>query len=74
MGTETFQVYAKVTREPERTRLFNKILEAFPGFDDYYRRTDRVLLAIVLTLVDKHRPDVNVWAMNTKPALQAKFP
>ena len=66
-------MYAKVTREPERTRLFNKILEAFPGFDDYYRRTDRVLLAIVLTLVDKHRPDVpygddiHVWVMNTNP-------
>jgi len=48
VGTETFQVIAKVAKEPERTRLFEKMVEAFPGFDDYRRRTDRVLPVIVL--------------------------
>jgi len=51
VGTETFQVNAKVAKEPERTRLFDKMVESFPGFDDYRRRTDRVLPVIVLTRV-----------------------
>jgi len=48
VGTETFQVIAKVAKEPERTRLFNKMVESFPGFDDYRRRTDRELPVIIL--------------------------
>lgn len=51
VGTETFKVIAKVAKEPERTRLFNKMVESFPGFNDYRRRTDRVLPVIVLTPV-----------------------
>jgi hypothetical protein len=38
VGTETFQVDAKVAEEPERTRLYNKMVEMMPGFDDYRRR------------------------------------
>jgi len=48
VGTETFQVYAKVAKEPERTHLFEKMVESFPGFDDYRRRTDRELPVIIL--------------------------
>jgi deazaflavin-dependent oxidoreductase (nitroreductase family) len=51
VGTETFQVDAKVTEEPERTRLYNKMVEMMPGFDDYRRKTDRVIPVIVLTPV-----------------------
>lgn len=51
VGTETFKVIAKVAKEPERTRLFDKMVESFPGFDDYRRRTDRVLPVIILTPV-----------------------
>ena len=49
VGTETFQVDAKVTEEPERTRLYNKMVEIIPDFDDYRRRTERVIPVIVLT-------------------------
>ena len=48
VGTETFQVDARVTEEPERARLCNKMVEMMPGFDDYRRRTERVIPVIVL--------------------------
>jgi len=51
VGTETFEVEARVTEEPERTRLYDKMVETFPGFDDYRRRTERVIPVIVLTRV-----------------------
>jgi len=52
VGTETFDVEAKVTEEPERTRLYNKMVETFPGFDDYRRKTERVIPVIALTPVE----------------------
>ena len=51
VGTKTFQVDAKVAEEPERTRLYNKMVEIMPGFDDYRRKTERVIPVIVLTPV-----------------------
>ena len=51
VGTETLQVEAKVAEEPERTRLYNKMVEMMPGFDDYRRRTERVIPVIKLTPV-----------------------
>jgi len=51
VGTETFQVDAKVAEEPERTHLYNKMVEMMPGFDDYRRKTDRIIPVIVLTPV-----------------------
>ena len=51
VGTETIQVDAKVTEEPERTRLYDKMVEIFPGFDDYRRNTTRVIPVIELTRV-----------------------
>jgi len=51
VGTETFQADAKVAEEPERTRLYNKMAEMLPGFDDYRRRTERVIPVFVLTPV-----------------------
>jgi deazaflavin-dependent oxidoreductase (nitroreductase family) len=51
VGTETFQVDAKVAEEPERTRLYNKMVEMLPGFDDYRRKTERVIPVIVLMRV-----------------------
>ncbi|MGB7875801.1 MAG: nitroreductase family deazaflavin-dependent oxidoreductase [Anaerolineales bacterium] len=50
--TETFDVEAKVTEEPERTRLYNKMVEMMPGFDDYRRKTDREIPVIKLTPVE----------------------
>jgi deazaflavin-dependent oxidoreductase (nitroreductase family) len=51
VGTEKFQAQAAVAEEPERTRLYNKMVDMMPGFDDYRRRTTRVIPVIVLTPV-----------------------
>ncbi len=48
VGTETFRVHATVAEEPERTRLYNKMVEMMPGFDDYRRETTRKIPVIVL--------------------------
>ncbi len=48
VGTETFRVHATVAEEPERTRLYNKMVEMMPGFDDYRRKTTRKIPVIVL--------------------------
>ena len=50
-GNETFQARATVAEEPERTRLYNKMVEMMPGFDDYRRKTTRNIPVIVLTPV-----------------------
>jgi len=50
-GTETFQAQATVAEEPERTRLFDKMAEMMPGFNDYRKNTTRVIPVIVLTPV-----------------------
>jgi deazaflavin-dependent oxidoreductase (nitroreductase family) len=51
VGTETFPVHATVAEEPERTRLYNQMVAMMPGFDDYRRKTARVIPVIVLTRV-----------------------
>ena len=50
-GKDTFQARASIAREPERTRLYNKMVEMLPSFDDYRRNTDRQIPVIVLTPV-----------------------
>jgi hypothetical protein len=35
----------------KRTRLYDKMIEMMPGFDDYRRKTERVIPIIVLTPV-----------------------
>lgn len=51
VGTEIFRVHATVAEEPERTRLYNKMVEMMPGFDDYRKKTTRKIPVIVLTRV-----------------------
>lgn len=51
VGTETFDVDAKVAEEPERTRLYNKMAEMLDSFNDYRRKTERVIPVIELTPV-----------------------
>lgn len=51
VGTEKFQARASVAEEPERTRLYNMMVEMMPGFDEYRRKTTRVIPVIVLTPV-----------------------
>ena len=49
VGTEQFQAKARVTKEPERTRLFEKMSTVNPGFAEYKQNTDRVIPVIALT-------------------------
>jgi len=51
VGTNTFDVEAQVTEEPERTRLYNKMADTMDSFNDYLRNTDRVIPVIELTPV-----------------------
>jgi len=48
VDTETFQAEAIVAEEPERTRLYNKMVEVMPGFEGYRRNTTRQIPVIVL--------------------------
>ena len=50
-GTDTFQADAAVTDEPERTRLYDKMVEMMAGFDEYRKGTTRIIPVIVLTPV-----------------------
>lgn len=50
-GSEQFQARATVATEPERTRLYAKMVAMMPGFADYERKTTRVIPVIVLTRV-----------------------
>ncbi|MFN8381320.1 MAG: nitroreductase family deazaflavin-dependent oxidoreductase [Anaerolineales bacterium] len=49
VGTEKFQARATVAEEPERSRLYESMVTVMPGFDDYRRKTTRVIPVIVLT-------------------------
>jgi len=49
--TEKFQARATVAEEPERSRLYEKMVAVMPGFDDYRRGTTRVIPVIVLERV-----------------------
>jgi deazaflavin-dependent oxidoreductase (nitroreductase family) len=49
VGTETFRVLATVAEEPERTRLYDKMVEVMPAFDDYRHKTMRKIPVVVLT-------------------------
>ena len=49
LGTEQFQADATIAEEPERSRLYAKMVSAMPGFADYERQTTRVIPVIILT-------------------------
>jgi deazaflavin-dependent oxidoreductase (nitroreductase family) len=51
VGTEKFQAQGAVASEPERTRLYNKMVEMMPGFAEYQQKTTRVIPVITLTRV-----------------------
>ena len=48
VGTEKFEVEAKVAEEPERSRLYDMMVEVMPGFADYKVKTKREIPVIVL--------------------------
>src|SRR5262245_20469125 len=52
LGAEQFQARATpVTEEPERSRLYAKMVEHRPAFADYEQKTSRKIPAIVLERV-----------------------
>ena len=51
IGTETIQVHASVAKEPERTRLYNRMVDMMSSFDDYRHKTTRIIPVFVLTPV-----------------------
>lgn len=51
VGEEEFQVQAEIVTEPDRTRLFNKMVEVAPGFAEYQQKTTRIIPVITLTRV-----------------------
>jgi deazaflavin-dependent oxidoreductase (nitroreductase family) len=48
VGTEEFKVRASLTKEPERSRLYGKMVEMMPSFADYEKKTTRVIPVFVL--------------------------
>ncbi len=51
VGTEKYKARAAVAEEPERTRLYDKMVEMMPSFDDYRRNTKRKIPVILLSPV-----------------------
>ena len=50
-GSEQFQARAIIAAEPERTRLYGKMVAMMPGFAEYQHKTTRVIPVIILTPV-----------------------
>jgi deazaflavin-dependent oxidoreductase (nitroreductase family) len=50
-GSGQFQARASITQEPERTRLYDRMVEMMPGFAGYREKTTRVIPVILLTPV-----------------------
>jgi deazaflavin-dependent oxidoreductase (nitroreductase family) len=48
VGVDQFPVVASVATEPERTRLYEKMIAMLPIFAEYRSRTSRVIPVIVL--------------------------
>lgn len=48
VGGEKFRARATVLDEPERTLLFNKMVEKMPVFADYQEKTERVIPVLAL--------------------------
>jgi len=49
VGAEQFQVDATIAAEPERTRLYDQMVEVVPGFAEYRLKTTRQIPVIILT-------------------------
>ncbi len=49
VGTQKFQAQAQVALEPERTRLYDKMVAMMPAFAEYQEKTTRQIPVIVLT-------------------------
>ncbi len=48
IGTDQVEAVAEVASEPERSRLYDKMITVMPGFADYPQKTTRQIPVIVL--------------------------
>ena len=55
VGTEKLQARASIAEEPERTWLYDKMVEMMPGFAEYPLKTPRVIPVVVLTPYDSEQ-------------------
>jgi deazaflavin-dependent oxidoreductase (nitroreductase family) len=49
LATETFPARAEIAAEPERTRLFNRVMEIWPPLRQYEQNTERTMPVIILS-------------------------
>jgi deazaflavin-dependent oxidoreductase (nitroreductase family) len=52
LGSAQFQARALIAEEPERTRLYAKMVERNPGFAEFERNANRSIPAVVLERVE----------------------
>jgi hypothetical protein len=52
VGTDTFNVIARVAKGQERERIWTAQKERMPGFADYERKTRRQIPVVILERVD----------------------
>jgi deazaflavin-dependent oxidoreductase (nitroreductase family) len=52
VGAESFKAHASVAEEPERTRLYDKMVSMMPAFGEYREKAGRVIPVIILTPVE----------------------
>ena len=52
VGTEQFHVHATVAAEPDRTRLYQQMVEMMPSFAEYEQKTTRKIPVFILTRVE----------------------
>ena len=55
LGTEKFPARAEIAAEPERTRLFNAVMEFWPPLRQYEQNTKRTMPVIILNRVQGGR-------------------
>lgn len=55
VGTETFDVVARIARGDERTEIWERQKRESPGFADYERKTSREIPVVVLDLAESSR-------------------
>lgn len=48
VGVDQFPVVASVASEPERSRLYDKLIDMMPVFADYRQRTGRIIPVVTL--------------------------
>ena len=48
VGTEKYDMVATVEEEPERTRLYDQMAAQYPGFEEYRKKTSRIIPVITL--------------------------